>query len=710
MAVIGKIRKRSGLLVAIIGIALFSFLFMGIDWNRIGIGRNDNSLGKIAGESITYLEFEVKAEEYITLYKEQMKLENLDPEQEYMLKQQAWQNLVRETLLQKEVEALGITVTIDELSDLVQGANPHPYIMQSFSDPATGMFNPATVVNFIQSLDQREPEIQKQWAQLEKSIKEDRLNTKYNNLLNKAYYIPTAFARRDFIDKNRAADINYVMLNFQSIADESISISKKDLEKAYEEHKHEFEVEEAKRSIEFLTFDILPSEEDRLQLEEDLMQIKEEFITTEDLAYFVNINSDIRYDSTFKKMEDLPLLFDSVIFDAEIGAVEGPFRDANSYFLARLVDVQNRPDSAKASHILIAYAGAYSAAPEITRTKEEAQLKADSLLNVIKRQPDLFGELARQFSDDGSVQQNNGDLDWFSDGAMVYEFNEACIKGRKDDKIVVETPFGFHVIHITDVLPAKKKVRVAIIQRDLTPSEETYQKIYADVNKFATDNKTIEKFNAAVTAQGLAKRMAENIKVMDNTIAGLSSPREIIRWAFDENTELNSISRIYEIEDKFVIAVLTEVLNEGFAELEDIKDEIEPFAIRNKKAEMLIEKMNAARASASSLEQMAQSLNSIVQKNEFIKFSSINLPAIGPEPNVIGTAFALEKGQISEPIIGNNGVFVISVSEYYEAPVVDNYDASSNMMKNFFIQRLSFELNKALEGVYKVVDNRNLYY
>jgi len=705
MAVIGKIRKRSGLLVAIVGIALAAFVLGDF---FTGSRRSVPNIGKIGDQTISHREFDFKAEELLAQIQEQNDNRNLSSDQIYEVRQEAWKNLVKETLLKKELEAIGVIVTDEELLDMIQGNNPHPYILQSFTDPQTGMFNKAAVANFIQTLDQREPELKRQWYNLEKSIIEERTFTKYNNLIKKAYYVPKAFAKKDHEDKYKSVDFNFLVLRYKDIKDEEVTVTKNALQKAYNEHKHEFDAKEAIRSIEYIVFDIVPSEDDRLKHETEIAELFEEFQTTEEIAYFVNTHSDIRYDSTYKKQEELPLLFDSIIFNAPIGTTIEPMNEGYNYYMARLIDIQNRPDSAKASHILISYAAALQAPQTLTRTKEEAQALADSLLAVVKKSPDKFIELTNEFSDDPSKVENQGDLDWFADGMMVFPFNEACIKGKKGDKVVVETDFGFHVIHITDLTTPLKKARVAIIQRELVPSTDTYQFIYSQANKFAVENKTIDLFEKAVVELGKPKRIADNIKIMDNNIVGLSSPREIVRWAYDEKTDVNSISRIFEIDDKFIIAVLKGKTEKGIPRLEDIKDKIEPLAIKMLKADLLEKRLKDI--GTGSLENMAQKAGVKVELASDMRFSSNNMPAIGPEPKVIGTALALSKGTISQPIKGNNGVFVVQVNNINEAPETDNYMSSKMMMKNYFVQRVQFDINNALEKVYKVEDNRHIFY
>jgi len=292
----------------------------------------------------------------------------------------------------------------------------------------------------------------------------------------------------------------------------------------------------------------------------------------------------------------------------------------------------------------------------------------------------------------------------------VPEFNEACFKGKKGEITVIETVFGIHVINITDLLPPVKKVKVAIINRALQPSSDTYQKVYAEASKFVSENKTVAQFDKALIDAGKSKRVAEDLKVMDNSIPGLKSPREIIRWAFDEKTELNQISKVFEVDSKYVVAVLKQRQEKGIPLLDNIKDKIQAIALKDKKAEMLVAKMNTAMAGALTIDQVSQKAGVPVEKNEMVKFASFNLPAIGPEPEVIGTAFALKKGTLSKPIIGGNGVFVIAVSEFYEAPAIEDYTASKKMLQNFFMQKVSYEMNNALEKTYDIVDNRNLFY
>jgi parvulin-like peptidyl-prolyl isomerase len=305
-----------------------------------------------------------------------------------------------------------------------------------------------------------------------------------------------------------------------------------------------------------VVFDVVPSAEDRQQTREAVNQIYTDFRNTSDYATFVNSTSDTRYDSTWYKKGQLPVMIDSLLFSSPVGTFVPPYEDNNAWHIARLMDIQNRPDSMKAEHILIAYKGAYRAAESTTRTKEEAERLADSLLNVLRADNTKLKALATSLSDDGSAKDNNGDLGWFEDGSMVYQFNEAVLNGKIGDLVKVSTPFGFHVIKITGKQEPVKKIRVAIIERAIVPSSKTFQDVYTKASTFAGEHNSQAKFDAAVTDEGLNKRSAPNLKEMGNSIPGIDNPREIVRWAFTKG--LNLAFPVFDVR-AYVVAVLTAI-------------------------------------------------------------------------------------------------------------------------------------------------------
>jgi parvulin-like peptidyl-prolyl isomerase len=268
------------------------------------------------------------------------------------------------------------------------------------------------------------------------AIRQDRLNTKFNVLIGKAYYMPSALVLKDYQLKNVKASFNFVAQSFTLVPDSLVKVSDKDLIAYYDKHKQNYEQEES-RDIDYVVFDVLPSAEDYAAAENEIKRLYEEMATSNDIVNFVNFNSDEKYDSTFKKKGTLPIQIDSIMFNSPVGTMVGPWMENNTYYIAKLLDVQERPDSLKASHILISYQGAYGAGQDIKRTKEQANKLADSLTSVLKTNKKKFSELAVQFSNDPSVQQNSGDLGWFADGQMIYPFNQAVLKTKVGDITLV---------------------------------------------------------------------------------------------------------------------------------------------------------------------------------------------------------------------------------------------------------------------------------
>ncbi|HQQ02020.1 MAG TPA: peptidylprolyl isomerase [Bacteroidales bacterium] len=704
MAVLGNIRKRSGLAVIFVGVAILAFVLGDIGNST---WRNPTSLGVVAGDKISYIDFEKKVEENLEYTKQSLQKENLTSEEIYSVRQNTWNQLVNQIIMEKAFEETGLTISQDELTDLIQGPNPHKYILQNFQNPQTGQLDRELLMNFLQTLDQREPELQKQMENLIEAIRQDRLNTKFNVLIGKAYYMPSALVLKDYQLKNVKASFNFVAQSFTLVPDSLVKVSDKDLIAYYDKHKQNYEQEES-RDIDYVVFDVLPSAEDYAAAENEIKRLYEEMATSNDIVNFVNFNSDEKYDSTFKKKGTLPVQIDSIMFNSPVGTMVGPWMENNTYYIAKLLDVQERPDSLKASHILISYQGAYGAGQDIKRTKEQANKLADSLTSVLKTNKKKFSELAVQFSNDPSVQQNSGDLGWFADGQMIYPFNQAVLKTKVGDITLVESAFGFHVIEVTGKTTPIKKVRVAILKKAINPSTKTQQKVYAQASTFASQCKTKEDFEKKVQEMGLNKRTKDYLSAMDMGLPGIDDSREIVRWAFSKEVEVGAISDVKDFGNKFVVAILKKIHPKGIAPLEDIKESIEASVKKEKKVKMLANKMKET--GAKDLYELASKLNAKVDTASDVTFYTYNIPGIGREPNLIGTVFSLNPNEVSDPIEGLNNAFVAKVKTFTDAPAKSDFTIERKQLENNFFARSSSGTYKALEKLADVEDNRVLFY
>ncbi|RLD46069.1 MAG: hypothetical protein DRI86_04210 [Bacteroidetes bacterium] len=713
MAAIGKIREKSGLLIVIIGVALAAFV-LGDLVKNLGKGKqlDQSKIATINEEKISSQEFNQKVSEQAQLTKEQLKKNDLTAEETYNNVISVWNNVKRETILRQQMLEIGLVqykantriaeISMDEYMDNLNGSHPHREILRNFSDPKTGQFDPKAVANFLNYIEQgvrsedpnqREQAIKskEQWKLLSTYIKNDILNTKYNNLISKAYYLPKALAAIDFEDNNRMEKVAYYAARYNVIPDEDVTPTDADYSSYYEEHKNEFMNKKETRKIDYIVWDVRPSAQDVVDLQKKIEEYKSELATIEkeNLPFFINRIGDNRYDSTWIKKGTLSPFIDSAAFVAEVGTVLGPWKENGAYHVARITGHSLRPDSMNASHILISYAGAYGAGEGITRTKIGARALADSIKDILVKKSSKFNDLVR-LSDDPSATENKGKLGWFADGNMIPQFNQACLDGKKGDITLVETAFGFHVIYIVDKKKATDKIRVAQIDLPIVFSQKTFAKVYGQAIKFAALNQNYEAFDTASANQGLSVRKSNFINELSAGITAIKNSRDVVKWMFKEETNIGTVSSVFDFEDKVMVAVVTDINEEGILPLDKVKENIEVLVVRELKAEKLIEKMKSTDMSK------AAEFKSKVD-TATLSFATYSLPQYGPEQNVQGRMFNVEANKIVGPIKGDQGVYMFTVIDKGSLPEKQDLKHFQERSYSTFSQRVNTGAYQALE-------------
>ena len=701
MAAIGNIRKHYGLLVAFVGLALLAFVLG--DLFKSTNSRQGTNVASVGNEKITYQDYS----NMVSMNLENAKASNagsITPEQNYSIHASTLEQMIRDIVMKREYKDLGLVVSSEELFDQFLGENPNQYVVSSFTG-ADGKFNRELVETYIRDFQTLTPEMQANWLNFERAIKEDRLNTKYDNLLKKSFYLPTKLAERYYSDKNDKVSAEVYAIRYNTIADSTVVLSDADKKAFYEENKNKYQTD-ATRAIEYIVFEIKPSKAD-IDFSRNLVNdLKDDLASIENAASFVNANSDLPFDSTWKSRTDVPAEFENAIFSNGAGFVYGPYENEGYYNVAKVLDVENRSDSLMASHILVSYANALRSTE--TRTKDEAKSLADSLLNVIKKDSSKIETLAKDFSDDPSAQTNNGDLGWFTDGTMVYTFNEFVQDNEVGTVGMVETPFGYHIIKVTDRNEAAPKARIAVVANEITASTATYQNIFAEANRFVTENTTAEEFNAAIENQGLNKRTFPTMRTTTNYITGISNPRQIVRWAFDENTKVGDMSSIFDLDDMYVVAVLTKAVEEGDAPYQDIAERYEYVIKKEKKGAMLAEQ---AKAYGTDYQKMIDNLKGEKTTVDNVTFEGRGFGNFGVEDKVIGTVIGMKEGEVSEPIIGGNGLYVVKVVKETPAATTTDYsNIQREQRSKYNNQILNNAVYSALKDMTKIEDNSILFY
>lgn len=701
MAIIGKIRERLGLLIVIIvGLAIASFILGDIlNPGKSFMGGGRNELAKINGEEITPQEFEHRVEKVVEMFKAQYKDENVDQSMLEMFRDQAWTQLISETVLNEQYEKTGVTVCTEELWDMVQGRFVHPKIKEvpAFQDTIKHQFNPVAAAMYAKRASESEGEQRDQWLAFEEGIRKERLAQKYINLLKHGLYITTHQTKADHAAKNRFAKVKYLLLNYNTMSDSTITVSESEVKSYYKQHENEYK-QEASRKVDYVTWDVLPSDADRTAAQEDIMKMHDEFAKATNDSEFVVRNADSRsMDNTYHKKGTLSAMIDSVMFSASVGTIVGPYLENEVYKLAKLSDVKTTPDSVKARHILLKV--------EAGEDTLKVRARADSLKKIIKAKKN-FEELAKQLSEDPGSGQKGGDLGWFKEGAMVPPFNDACFNGKKGDMPIVTSQFGVHLIEVLDIGKSSKKVKVAIVDNKIEASTQTDREIYAKANAFASKYNTGELFDKGVISEKLNKRIADNLKENDKTISGLDSPRELVRWAY--KAKKDEISKIFQLGNKYVLARLNEIREKGNAPLEQVKEQVEVGAKKDKKAQLLMDKFTAN--NASTIDELAKKMNLQVQIGEHISFASPVIPGVGKESEIVGNVFALKPNVLSKPLKGNLGVYILMLEQFIEPPAVTDYTAEKKQMQASFQQRADYDAFNALKEKADIIDNRAKFY
>lgn len=704
MAAIGQIRKNYGLLVAIIGIALAAFILGDLFKST---PRQAINIGVVDGEEISYKDFSLEVEKSVEAEKTNTQKLQLTSSEVFRIKQTVWNRMVKDIIMQKELDELGLTVTSEELFDLVQGESPHRYILQYFKDPNTGQYSSEMVNQYLQNLDQMPRENQLQWIDFEQAIKEDQLNTKFNNLVSKAFYLPKAFGRLADEQKYAEVEVQMVAQLYSSISDDDVEVTDADFESYYNDNKEDFKQDET-RDIEYVVFDVKASNDDRVNQKNRFDEYYSEFkeLPVDESAIFANSVSDKKYEDKWYKKGELPLQIETSMFGDEPGTTVFPYMSNNAYHTAKLLARESRPDSLKASHILIAYAGAARAAETVTRIKPQAEALADSLLELVKKSPRKIEDLAIQFSDDGGVIENKGHYDWFPEGQMVPEFTNAVLENEEGDVVVVESMFGYHVMRIDGKKDFSEKVKVAMIERAIEPSNETYQQSYVKANEFASRCIT-ESFDDVAEDMGLSKRAMNDLGAMQENVPGQTEGRQIIIWAFNTEREVGDLE-LFDMGGSYIVTTLSNIQDEGYASLENVKVSITSAVKNLKKADVIIEKINNS-PNKELLPKLAAELNTAID-TAVVTFETSSLPGFGPEPEVIGQAVSLDVNSIAGPIKGKKAVFVLRAIESRPSPEKTDYKVIENQLANRFKSNVNFRLYRAMQEETDIEDNRHLFY
>ena len=728
MAIIGKIREKSWLMLVLIGGALVAFIFT--DYNKMtGNVESKYGIGTVYGEKVNEQNFNEDVE-MAQLNADRQAQQQQQPSKP-VDKAQVWKMFADRMVLNQEFEALGIDVSDNEFDAYLYGEdgfNVLPEFTQSFTDSATGMFDKKLLQSRIEDMESSEdPAVQQQWKDSKQYYTDKIMQEKYFAIINQGIYVTNLEAKNEYEAQKEIKTVSYVMQRYGTIKDTEIDVNDEALKAYYEEHKNEpkFNNKIASREVKFFDITVLPSGQDSTNFENEIATLKEKFVASSNDSLFVTNtrNSDFNYYSsthqaTYKPDSDekaqqrgltYPAAMDSVFTNAQIGDVIGPFEDRGVTRIAKVLDYNTNLLSVR--HILIA------AQKMDTVAVERAKAKVDSLMPLINK--DNFFEYVLNFSEDPGSKNTGGEYKDFLDYEMVPEFSNFATNEPIGKIGYVQTDFGFHIIEVLDKKEVKYPV-LAVVQKALTASQETIDQTDEEVDNiiYLLDEKISPIENGAEKVAMFDSLSKENgyfarpLQIKDNgpAVYGFSSSfaeDKILKLAFQNGAQVGDLidSPIKE-NNRYIVAIVSSIKNEGILSFEDAKDLVKAEYIQSEKVKLLSDKMYGAKT----LEDVKGKLENANLSKAELTFANPQISGAGFEPSVVGNIFSeLKDGEMTKPIEGKAGVFVVLIEKTNKAPTAANYQAEKDQMLASARASVQVNLTKGLSKLADVVDNRRFY-
>lgn len=666
MALINTLRKKMGkIVVGFVAFSMFAFILTDLlQSNSSLFGGNDRNVGEISGIDISYEKFQNKVNELSYTFAINNGREARSEEQA-TIRTQAWNALILEYAYQEQFDKLGLTVTDEELVDMVQGNNIDPQIKQFFSDPNTGEFTRENVVSFLQQLSSAQPQQRASWLSFEGGLKPGREVKKYENLLELSSFVTSAEAKNKYLSQNSNMTVDYFYVPFFSVSDSLFTVSEGDMKSYLSNHADEYKRDES-RSLSYVTFPIIPSADDTAFVKAEIVKLSEGLANAKNDSVFASVSSD--GPTPFRSIND-PGLVPVGLVGSEIGAVTEPVLAGNRFVVSKLSAITEGNEAfVKARHILVEMDGNSESA------KAEARSKANELLKQLRSGSD-FAELAAANSADQSNANNGGDLGWFGEsGNFVQPFKDAVFAHSGTGLLSkpVETSFGYHIIRI-DEPKTYTTYKVATVEKDLFESAATLNEIYRQADLLVANSSDAESLKKNAEEAGLSVKPADNIKPNDTRVGIVPDARNIVIWLYNE-ASVGDVSDVFELNNTYVVAVMTEKQPEGTAQLSQVESEIKTKVLNQKKAQYIKDKVKGL---SGDFEAMKSAYGEGARTgNADLTLSSNSFPNVGFAPEAVGIAFSLEEGEKTAPFDAPNGVLIVSATAKSIAEDLTDYTAS----------------------------------
>lgn len=701
MGLMNKLRDKTHIILIILVVAfVLTIIFeWGMDYLSTQ-GSQNIVFGSVNGEEISSKDFEAQVQTFIDQQRQQS---GQDPDESLiaMIRNQVWDQFVSQKLIDQQIKKLGIEVSDKEILDWVYNS-PQTLpdeVQRNFID-STGVFN---IGLYQQVLANKSPEAQQFWSQVEQFLKQRLLISKLEGLITSTVRVTEGQVLQKFKDDNIQASFNYVFFDAASVPDNQVQPTEEELRSYYDKHKEDY-IRENSVKLKYALFSDSPTIDDSVQTEKQLRAFIKDLkkLNPEDSTTFgvVNDNSTSKYTNTFLKPSEYSTEIANFLYSAKKDSVSDVIKSADGYAIVRMIDSKDGEDTyVKASHILINFGTDTNA----------AKTKADQILAMLNKGED-FGKVASEQSDDPGSKVKGGDLGWFTKGAMVKEFEEACFNSPLGGITgPIKSQFGFHIIKVFD--KQKKLFNAAIIKKTVKASGRTKEAALKRANDFVYVSK---KGNFEEEAAKINLKLLDIPSVSKGSfIPGAGNNPGINKWALDNSK--GSISEPFKIQNGYAVYFVVEQIPSGFLSFDETKQTVlMPAVMLEKKLEIL--KKAAEEIKTKIAGNDINSLRSITPPVNVVGVDSVSIskpaPAIGTDHDFNYVVFKMANGQISEPIRTQKGYYIVQMrnitpfdqAKYAQESAKIHQELLASKKQAAFQEWLTDLKEKAV-----IVDNREKY-
>jgi len=703
MAILNKIRQRSVFLLVVIAMALFAFVLTDLFRSKDSFFSEDqNVVATIDGEDIDRSAF---------LRKIELAQRSMGPQAtNSQVSNRVWNEEVRSVIMKSQFDKLGMSVETEEMKAILKKTlEKQPEFLNE-----SGTFDEFKLNEYISNLKETSPLAFENWVNYEKELSLNSLSDHYYNLVKAGVNTTLSEGKLTYNLESDNRNIDYVQVALSSISDSLIKISDPEISEYLNDNSKNYQVE-ASRDMQYIIVKEEASAKDIQNIKSELNlyitgRFKDEngrsdtipaFSTTNDNKTYVNLtaSSDIKFNPEFISKKELPNQVSDSIFKLKENDVYGPYKDGNYFKISKVTEIKRVPDSSEVRHILIPFVGATRAAKDVVKTDLQAKATADSILQVLRSGRAKFTDLLPLSSDKVS-NEKEGVIKFAYRSRFAPEFKAFSFDNKPGSLDVVKTSFGYHIIEVLSQTAEKKFVQLGTIAREIEPSEETRSDIFRAASNFEV-NAVENNFEALAKELKYNIKVAENIEALDENISGgKNEQRAIVRWAFNNNTEINDIKR-FSIPEGYIIVQLLGKTEAGLMSIKQARKSIAPILRDRKKIEQI-----KSRIKSGSLKEIAIAEKTSVKSATLLNMKNTLIPGAGPEPNVVGAVFGLKEGQVSEPIGGNKGVYVVKVVKSTPAIELEDYKSFAKRIQARASNRAQGVLYNALKDNAEIEDHR----